>query len=74
MAQVQEAQLTTIEKLTGDVINLIPVQIEPLHVVEGADLDGNVGNLVVPEFKADQTVQVLEADDLLDSLQIVVLQ
>lgn len=60
--------------MTGDVIDLVPVQIEPLHVVEGPDLDGNVGNLVVPEFKADQTVQVLEADDLLDRLQIIVLQ
>lgn len=74
MAQVQEAQLAAIKQLAGDLLNLVSVQVQFLQVGQGANLDGNIGDLVVPELKADQPMKVLEADDLLDGLQVVVLQ
>lgn len=74
VTQVQKAQFAAVEQLARDVLDLVAVQVEPLHVRQGADLDGDVGDLVVPQLQAYQPVQVLEADDLLDRLQIIVLQ
>lgn len=74
VTQVQKAKLAAEEKLAGDFLNLIPVQIKPLQVGKSTNLHGYVSDLVVPEFEADQPMQVLEADDLLYCLQVVVLQ
>lgn len=74
MAQIQDAQLAAIEQLTGDLLNLVSVQVQLLQVVQGANLNRNVGNLVVPELKADQPMKMLEADDLLNGFQVVILQ
>lgn len=74
VAQVEEAQLAAEEEMAGDLIDLVAVQVEALEVNKRADLNWDVGDLIVPELQAHQPVQVLEADDLLDCLQVVVLQ
>lgn len=74
MAQIQETQLAAIKQLAGDLLNLVSVQVQFLQVGQSANLDGNIGNLVVPELKADKPMKVLETDDLLNGLQVVVLQ
>lgn len=74
MAEVQVPEFPAEEELCGDLLDLIPVQVQSLQVGERADLDGDVGDLVVPEFEAHQSVEMLKADDLLDGLQVVVLQ
>lgn len=74
VAEVQVTQLPAEEELGRNLLDLVPVQVEALQVGEGADLDGDVGDLVVPELEAHQSVEMLEADDLLDGLQVVVFQ
>lgn len=74
VAEVQVTQLPAEEELGRNLLDLVPVQVEALQVGEGADLDGDVGDLVVPELEAHQSVKMLEADDLLDGLQVVVFQ
>ena len=68
VAEVQVAQLATEEQLAGDLLNLVAVQVEAFQVGERANLDRYVGDLVVPQLKAGEPVQVLEADDLFDGL------
>lgn len=74
MAEVQVSKFPAEEQLCWYLLDLIPVQVKSLQVGERADLDGDVGDLVVPEFEAHQPVEMLETDDLLDGLQVVVLQ
>jgi len=74
VAEVQVTQLPAVEELGRNLLDLVPVQVEALQVGERADLDGDVGDLVVPELEAHQSVEMLEADDLLDGLQVVVFQ
>lgn len=67
MAEVQVDQLVAIE----DLLDLVVIQVETLKVVEVADLDGDVGDMVVTQLKAGELVQVLEADDHLSGLEVV---
>lgn len=68
VAQVEEAQLATEEQLAGELVNLVAIQVEALKVGECAYVDGDVGDLIVPELQTHQSVQVLETEDLLDCL------
>ncbi|TNN72809.1 hypothetical protein EYF80_016920 [Liparis tanakae] len=48
--------------------------MERLEVLDVADRHGNGDDLVVPKFEARQSLEVLEADDLLDGTNVVGLQ
>lgn len=56
MAEIQVPQLPTIEELGGYLLYLVSVQVKAFQVGEVANLHGDVGDMIVPQLKACETV------------------
>lgn len=56
VAEIQIPKFSAIEELGRDLLDLVPIQVKALQVGEVAYLHGDVGNVVVPQFKASETM------------------